>query len=298
MAISRRTFFKYCTSSAAVLGLSASHLTQLAQALNSPTGPTVLWLQGAGCTGCSVSFLDHISSIAPHDAGEVLIDVINLAYHPNIMAAAGQTAVNSAKKALDIGGYVLVVEGGIPTIFNGNACWAWTDRGKDVTFEEAVKLYASKAAAIVCMGQCSSYGGLFAAPPNPTGIKSVKELTGKNTINVAGCPPHPDWLVSVVAKLVAGIPINLDKYGRPTAIYKNRVHETCPLKGAPKTNQFGEYGKCLEDVGCRGKKDESKAPCPTNMFNGGVNFCTLAGAPCFGCTNPSFPGTKPFFEDD
>lgn len=298
MVITRRDFLKYCTGSAAALGLTTSHLAKLASALTSPTGPTVLWLQGAGCTGCSISFLDHISGTAPHNAGEVLIDVINLAYHPNIMASAGQTAVNVAETTFDQGGYVLVVEGGIPTAFGGNACWAWTDGEKDVTFEEAVNRYASRAAAIVCMGQCSSYGGIFGAPPNPTGVKSVKELTGKSTINVAGCPPHPDWLISVVAKLVAGIPINVDAYGRPSDLYSQRIHETCQLRHADEAHQLGEKGKCLEELGCRGKQSQSKGTCPTNMFNNGVNFCTIAGAPCFGCTNPDFPGTDPFFKED
>lgn len=297
MAITRRDFLRYCTGSAAALGLTTFQLSSLARALTSPGGPTVLWLQGSGCTGCSVSFLDHISGTAPKDAGEVLIDVVNLAYHPNLMASAGQTAVNVAKDAFDAGGYVLVVEGGIPTAFNGNACWAWTDKGRDVTFEEAVLQYSSRAAAIVCMGQCSAYGGMFAAPPNPTNVKSVKDVTGKTTINIAGCPPHPNWLVSVIAKLVAGIPINLDAYGRPSDLFQNRIHDTCPLKSAPEAKQYGEKNKCLEDLGCRGKQDQSKGTCPTQMFNGGVNFCTIAGAPCFGCTNPAFPGTKPFFDE-
>ncbi|MFH2001698.1 MAG: hydrogenase small subunit [Planctomycetota bacterium] len=296
MVLSRRAFLKLCTGSAAALGLTPFHLDQLAHALNAPTGPTVLWLQGAGCTGCSISFLDFISGTTPGDAGEVLIDVINLAYHPNLMASAGQTATNAAKKAYKQGGYVLVVEGGVPTAFDGNACWAWTDYNKDVTFESVVRQYAADAAAIVCMGQCSSYGGIFAAPPNPTQVKSVKELTGLTTINVAGCPPHPAWLVSVIAKLVAGIPISLDAYGRPSDIYGSRIHDTCQLRNAPEAHEYGDDGGCMEELGCRGKQSQSRGNCPTQQFNNGVNFCTIAGAPCFGCTNPAFPGTNPFFE--
>lgn len=295
MVLSRRAFLKLCTGSAAALGLTPFHLDKLAHALTSPSGPTVLWLQGSSCTGCSISFLDYISTTAPEDAGDVLIDVINLAYHPNLMASAGQTAANTAKKAYKEGGYVLVVEGGVPTAFDGNACWAWQDHNQHVTFKSAVEQFAPNAAAIVCMGQCSSFGGLFAAPPNPTQVKSVSELTGLTTINVAGCPPHPTWLVSVIAKLVAGIPVSLDAYGRPSDIYGQRIHNNCQLRYAAEAQEYGEDGKCLRELGCRGVQAQSRANCPTLQFNNGTNYCTLAGAPCFGCTNPDFPGTDPFF---
>jgi hydrogenase small subunit len=296
MVITRRAFLKYCTASAATLGLTQFDLDALAGALTGPGGPTVLWLQGSGCTGCSISFLDLISSEAPHDVGEVLIDVINLTYHPNVMAAAGQQAVNLAKKAYKEGGYVLMVEGGVPTAFDGNACWAWTDQNKDVTFEEAVKHYAANAAAIVCIGQCSSFGGLWAAPPNPTQVKSVKEITGKTTINVAGCPPHPNSMVWVIARLIAGQNIPLDAYGRPQPLYSKIIHYDCPLRYKPETHYFGEPDKCLEELGCRGKG--TRGTCATVYFNGGVNFCMGAGAPCIGCNKPTFPGSDPFFEDD
>ena len=168
MVVSRRDFLKYCTASAAALGLGASELESLASALAGPNAPTVLWLQGSGCTGCSISFLDYISSSPPQTAGDVLIDVINLAYHPNLMAAAGATAVGAVEQAHNAGGYVLVVEGGVPTAFGGNACWAWTDGRRHVTFEEAVQHLAQNAAAVMCVGQCSCFGGMWAAPPNPT----------------------------------------------------------------------------------------------------------------------------------
>jgi len=295
MGITRRDFLKYCTSSAAALGLSSFELQTLASTLNSPSGPTVLWLQGSGCTGCSISFLDYISDTSPKDAGEVLIDVINLRYHPNLMAAAGPTAVNSALQAYNAGGYVLVVEGGIPTAFGGNACWAWDYRGRHVTFEEAVLQFAGPAAAIICVGECSSFGGMWAAPPNPTGVRSVSQITGRTTINAAGCPPHPDWVVWIIAKLVAGQTIPLDSYGRPQELFASRVHDSCPLRHTQEATHFGQENRCLEHLGCRG--EATSAPCPSQYFNGGVNWCIGSGAPCLGCTSSTFPGTKAFFEE-
>src|SRR4051794_7824977 len=63
--ISRRDFFTYCRNSSAALALGATQLSSLEKAMAATTGPTVLWLQGAACTGCSVSFLNRISPTAP-----------------------------------------------------------------------------------------------------------------------------------------------------------------------------------------------------------------------------------------
>jgi hydrogenase small subunit len=294
MSISRRDFLRYCTSSAAVLGLGTMELESMAGTLAGPSAPSVLWLQGACCSGCSVSFLNHISGTAPHNAGEVLIDVINLAYHPTLMAPAGGSAVAAAAPVYSAGDYLLVVEGGVPTAFDGCACWAFSVNGKEWTFHDVVRLLAKKADAVVCVGECSSFGGVWAAPPNPGGVKPVSEVIGKQTINVAGCPPHPDWLVWVIATYLAGTPIQLDAHGRPTYIYNNEVHHRCPLRGTPYATRWGQQDWCKENIGCRGKF--TAAPCPDQFFNGGTNWCIGAGAPCIGCTSPGYPGTASFFE--
>jgi hydrogenase small subunit len=204
MGITRRDFLKYCGASAAVIGLSSLDLRLLEKALASPTAPTVIWLQGSSCTGCSISFIDRISSSAPYTTKEVLTDAVNLTFHPTLMATAGESAVANAKKAYDAGNYILVVEGGVPTLFDGHTCVVWSFGGQEVTMKEAVQQYASKAAAIICVGSCASFGGMSAAPPNVTAVQSVKTATGKSPICVAGCPPHPDWMVYVVAKLLGG----------------------------------------------------------------------------------------------
>ncbi len=293
MQVSRRSFLKYCGASAAALGLGRTAFAALVEALRNPNGPTVLWLQGAGCSGCSVSFLNHISATAPYDAADVLVNVINLAYHPTIMAAAGQTAVDAVSDAYAAGGYLLFVEGGVPTAFNGNACWAWSDGGVDVTLREAVTTLAPRAAKIVCVGTCAAFGGIPAAPPNPAAIQSVAQVTGLSTINVAGCPPHPNWIVYVIAQLVAGQSIPLDTSGRPTALYGSTIHSACPLRGTSLATSWAQTSNCKEGLGCRGRS--TRGLCPNQLFNGGVNWCVGSGSLCMGCTNSTFPGTQAFF---
>ena len=294
MEITRRDFLKYCGLTAAALGLSGSDLLRLEEALAATTGPTVIWLQGSSCTGCSVSLLNRISPSSPTTVADLLINKINLVYHPNLMGSAGQSAVEIAKAAYTKGGYILAVEGGVPTAFNGQTCWAWTYNDVDITFLKAATDLASRAAAVLAIGTCAGWGGIPAAPPNPTQVKGVSAAVGKSTINIAGCPPHPDWIVWVVAQLMLGNTIPLDSFGRPRALFSQKVHDRCPRKESNEANTFGTGG-CLKELGCRGP--ETEANCPSQLWNNRSNWCIDANAPCYGCTEPGFPGIKPFYKD-
>ena len=299
MKVSRRDFLKFCGISAATLGLSATDIMRLKEVLAHPNGPPVIWLQGSACTGCSVSFLNRISTTAPLTVADLLTSPthsINLIYHPNLMGVAGDPVVDELEKAYSRGGYVLAVEGGVPTKFGGGACLAWSHNGQDVTFQQAVLDLSSRAAAVLSVGTCSSFGGIPAAPPNPTGVKSVKAFTGKTTINIAGCPPHPDWIVWVVVQLLLNKSIFLDSRGRPQKLFSRTVHDVCPRKETDEAKYFGVDRRCLKELGCRGP--ETKANCPQVLWNGGVNWCIDANAPCLGCTNPNFPDPRPLYKHD
>jgi hydrogenase small subunit len=285
MAITRRDFVKYCGISAVALGLNSTDLLQMEELLANPNGPSVIWLQGSSCTGCSMSFLNRISTAAPATAADVLIDSINLVYHPNLMAVAGQPAAEIVKQAYTKGGYILAVEGGVPTAFGGRACYAWTYNNVDVTFQQVVTDLSAKAAGILAVGTCAAYGGIPAAGPNPTAVKSVKAVTGKTTINIAGCPPHPDWIVYVVAQLLLGKSIPVDGSGRPTALFNQTVHSQCPRNDDPE--------RCLAPKGCRGPG--TYANCPTQLWNNRTNWCVNANAPCYACTEPTFPGASSLY---
>jgi hydrogenase small subunit len=285
MKVSRRDFLKYCTASAAALGLTSA-LGPLSKALAAGGGPPIIWLSAASCTGCTFSLANRISGSAPVDLGDLLINTINLAYHPNLMGASGSLAVDALRTA-DNGSFILAVEGGIPTIYNGKTCILWSENGVDVTAMAAVNELAAKAAKIICIGTCSSYGGISAAAPNPTAVKGVKALTGKTTINIPGCPPHPDWIVWTIAQLLAGVTPTLDSSGRPTALYGSTVHSKCPRQNTAWATSPTQTGQCLINLGCKGRN--TRADCPTRKWNNGVNWCVGADALCQGCTNSTFP---------
>jgi hydrogenase small subunit len=283
MEISRRHFLSVlgASSLAAIAGPALDALALPANAKKA------IWLQGSGCTGCSVSFLNRISSVSPTSAADVLLNLVEVDYQPTIMSASGELAVSAAEAVYAQGGYVLLVEGGVPTAFGGAACWGWSMGGKDYTFLEIVNKYVSKAAATICIGTCASWGGVSAAYPNPTAVKGVAQATGKKTVNIAGCPPHPDWIVWGLAQVLAGTPVALDSYSRPTALYGRTVHDRCPREEMEETKSFGVDNRCLKEIGCKGPT--TKAPCPTGKWNNAVNWCVDSNAPCIGCTEASFP---------
>ena len=301
MQLKRRQFLKYCLGSAAALSLPVNVIGKLEKALAGDASmPTVVWLTGANCTGCTISLANRIGSSGPADVADLLVNYIDLAFHPNLMGAAGDLAVQQLEAATATdGSYILAVEGGIPTAFGGHACMLYHSNGREVTAMEAVQDLASRALVTLSIGTCASFGGIPAAGPNPTGVVSVKELTGLSTINIPGCPSHPDWIVWTVAQLLAGEPIDLDSDGRPATLFsgsQNNVHRNCPRRSREEAHTFGIAGQCLEDLGCRGP--QTQADCPTRQWNNGTNWCVGANAICLGCTENGFPDAfSPFYQE-
>lgn len=296
--IDRRSFLKYCITSATVLGLDGSVVAKLEAALakNGEGLPTVIWLACANCTGCTVSLANLIGGDAPTDVGDLLLNTIWLEYHPNLMGAAGDLAVSTLNSAA-AGDYILAVEGGIPTAFGGNTCMLWTDvTGHEVTAMEAVSWLAPGAMAVLSIGTCASFGGIPKGNPNPTGIVSVEDFTGLPVINIPGCPTHPDWIAWTVAQFLAGASIELDDRRRPRQFFSKKIHEKCPYKELEKADAFGQHELCLKELGCKGP--DTKADCYLRKWNGGTSWCMEAGSICLGCTEKKFPDEfSPFYKE-
>lgn len=61
MNISRHSFLKYCIASAADLGLNLSIIRQLEKVIAGGISlPSVIWLKGSSCSGCSISIANLI----------------------------------------------------------------------------------------------------------------------------------------------------------------------------------------------------------------------------------------------
>lgn len=296
--LTRRDFLKAVGAVASALGFGGPGMAGLREAIGGEAaqqGFPVVWLQAQGCSGCSVSLMNSIQygSIA-----DLLVETLDVKFHPTLMAASGALARSAAEDAYDAGGYVLVVEGAIPTAARGAYCSLWDG----MTALAGVRRYAGRASFIVGVGTCAAFGGVVAGAPNPTRARGLgSRFAGQRVINIPGCPVHPDWVVGTLAHVIAnGEAPALDRYGRPREFFSGKLHEKCPLKGQPEAEALGESG-CLAGLGCKGRW--CRADCPQRRWNAaapgeeGVNWCVGAGSPCYGCTEPTFPdGMSPLYQ--
>jgi hydrogenase small subunit len=300
MIVSRRDFLRAAAAAVAAGQMSRTAFGQLTKVLRNEGAPRVIWLQGAGCDGCAISFLNSIHYAS---ADALLTNTIDLEFQNNLMAAAGDLAVAAAQAASAEPGYILVVEGAIPIGASGRYCRLWPG----VTMHDALLSISQNAAFIIALGACASFGGVSSGAPNPTEAKGVGEILVGDTrlINIPGCPAHPDWLVGTITYLLTNghlPPLDADR--RPLEYFGRRIHDNCFKRrkycGEPVTaGQLGDEG-CMELLGCKGKK--SYSDCYMRKWNSsgpgeyGVNWCIGARSPCLGCVQPNFPdGMSPFY---
>lgn len=86
--ISRRDFLKFCTTMAALMGLEASGVAQVVNALETKPRLPIIWLHLQECTCCTESFIRAAHPIV----ATLLLDKISLDYTETLMAAAGEQA--------------------------------------------------------------------------------------------------------------------------------------------------------------------------------------------------------------
>lgn len=288
----RRGFLKMAAALVANLAWPTTSINAVAEALQSIAegAQPVIWLQGQSCSGCSVSFLNS----AYPDVARVITHFVSVQYHQTLAAATGEVALQALESAIGAGGYLLVVEGGVPTTMP-EAC-----RVGEEPFSEQLVRAAKGAAAVVALGTCASFGGIPAAPPNPTGSAGVRGYLTQAAVRtpvvtLPGCPAHPDWLVGTIVQYVrSGVP-ELTETGCPKAFYGTNIHAHCPqfynYDAGKFASTFGEDG-CLFKLGCMGIRTE--ADCSMRRWNNKTNWCVEAGAPCIGCARPEFAQQQDF----
>ncbi len=294
--IDRRTFLKFCSMMAASLGLEATMVPAIVNAMETKPRLPVIWLHGLECTCCSESFIRSSHPIAQ----DVVLNMISLDYDDTLQAAAGDQAEEIRRKLIKEhpGEYVLAVEGNAPTKDGGVYC---TIGGE--TFESILHETADKAKAIIAWGSCASNGCVQNAAPNPTGAQPVHKLiSGKPIIRVPGCPPIAEVMTGVLTYILTfdRLP-DLDRIGRPKMFYGQRLHDKCYRRPFFDAGQFVEAwddegakkGWCLYKMGCRGPMTYHS--CSTMKWNGGVSWPIGSGHGCIGCSEVGFWDNGPFY---
>lgn len=285
--ISRRDFIKISSAAAAILGINQiSFAKEFLKNERQTKNPAVVWIEGQDCAGCTESVL---TSTVP-DLKDILLDVVTFRFHPTLMAGTGEVAIDPLLSAIDEGGFVLVVEGSIPSIdprYNEVAGFS---------IEQILITAARNAEAVLAVGACATFGGVPGL--GVTEAKGVdfflnKHNVNKPLINLPGCPVHPIWFFDTVIDYLSGNPINLDGNKRPKKHYGKVIHSECERR--PYYNQNltlkdwndpAQKDYCLINKGCQGWK--AHADCHVIKWNQGVNWCVGNNAPCIACVEPDF----------
>jgi hydrogenase small subunit len=301
--VSRRDFVEFCTKLmiAAPVGLAITKQAwagEVAKEVAKLQRPSVVWLEFQDCTGCTETLL----RTSRPSVDELIFNVISLDYHETLMPGAGKQAEQALRAATEgkEGKYFVVCEGSIPTKDDGNYLKIAGRKGTDLLQD-----IGGKAAAIIAMGSCASWGGIPSSGDNPTGAVGVSELVrGVPIVNIPGCPPNPYTLIGTILEIMrTGAPPQLDAELRPKFAYDRVIHEQCPRRAHFDSGRFAQVfgddghrqGWCLYKLGCKGP--DTHASCSVRQFNEVPDVWPIGiGATCVGCTEKSVAFKVPIFE--
>ena len=264
----------------------------------------ILWLQSAGCGGCTMSLLTAESPGLFDALGDAGLEFL---WHPALSEASGG-AVREMLSEVEAGAIpldILCVEGSILTGPRGTGRFQMLS-GTGRSMLDWVQSLAPLASHVVAVGTCAAFGGVTSAGGNPAGAVGLQfdgaapggvlgsgfaARAGLPVINVAGCPTHPGWVIETLLMIAAQElhADSLDAFARPLFYTENLVHHACPK------NEFYEYkasaeapgqmGCMMEHLGCVGT--QAAGDCNIRGWNGGSS-CTRAGYACIDCTAPEF----------
>jgi len=270
----------------------------------------MLWLQGSGCGGCTMAVLERGPS---GWFDELRRFGIHLLWHPAFSAESAEeavgvlNAVRDGKVALDL----LVLEGAVARGPAGSGRFHRV-AGTSKTMLSWIRELAPRARDVVAVGSCAAFGGVPAAGCNPTDVIGLqfegsarggvlgtefRSVRGHPVVNIAGCAPHPGWIMETLLALIAGDlgAADLDGYGRPKFIADHLAHHGCPrnefyeFKASAET--LSQRGCLMEHLGC--KATQAVGDCNQRSWNGGGS-CVRGGFACIACTSPGFENAQNF----
>ena len=270
----------------------------------------LIWLQAGSCGGCTMAALEAGSRSFIEDLATFGVEIL---WHPALSEETGDEALAILEKAasgetpLDL----LCVEG---SILRGPEGSGKFNRFGDSTLLDWTARLAARARFCVAIGACAAFGGIPAGAPNPTDAvglqyegafaggalgEDYRSLEGLPVVNVAGCAPHPGWILETLAALALGdlAAADLDALGRPKFFAQTLAHHGCGrneyYEFKASATKLSELGCLMEHLGC--KATQAVGDCNQRGWNGSGS-CTAGGFPCIACTTPGFEATRGFLE--
>ena len=213
----------------------------------------VLWMTtGLSCEGDSVAMTSATNPSLEDIILQAIPGMPKVVVHNQVVDYAvgqeyAQAWFDAEKGELDP--FVLVIEGSLGNEeINGEGHWTGfavnPENGQPITMNEWIDRLAPKAAAVVAVGTCATYGGIPAMKNNPTGAMGVpdylgwswKSKAGLPIVCIPGCPAQPDNMTETLLYLalhLAGLAPapELDEALRPKWLFGRTVRESCNRAG-------------------------------------------------------------------
>ena len=238
----------------------------------------LLWLSSLSCYGNVHSFFNYKYI-------NKFLEDFEFIYHPSIESQYTIADVASNDLECDI----LLIDGTLEKgLFKG-----------DYLIHDIIVHYAQKVKKIITVGTCASFGGIFLNnDSNRYGFLYKKGDTHDlyksfqhKTINISGCPIHPEALANTLYAIKNNFQIPLDKYKRPKEFFAYTVHNGCVrneyFEYKIDNYEFGNLEGCMfYNHGCQAPY--TNGSCNKILWNE-TSSKTRSGHPCLGCTEPNFP---------
>ena len=207
----------------------------------------VIWLTtGLSCEGDSVAMTGATNPSLEDIITGAIPGMPRVVVHNTVLAVEQGAEFMQAwydAEAGKLDPFVVVLEGSVPNEkINGDGHWTGMGvnpaNGQPITTNEWIDRLAPKAAAVVAVGTCATYGGIPAMKNNPTGAMGLCDYLGWNwkskagipVVNIPGCPAQGDntteTLMYLVFALAGMAPVpELDQAHRPKWLFERTAHE-------------------------------------------------------------------------
>ncbi len=234
--------------------------------------PTVLWMECGACSGESMAILGAEGRGKQGDTLPAFLEQhgVRLLWHPSLslesprQAAAMMSRIAAGEQPLTL----LCVEG---SIIHGPSGTGRFDTFEGRPKRDLVAELCEHADYVLAMGSCASFGGIPAAPPNPsesTGLQYTNSVpgglldpdwrsrAGLPVINLSACPTDATTMIGTMTAIIEGSELELDRMGRPA----------------------------------------QQKPCLSEPTEKRCRTADKVGYACYGCIGPKFPLPKALFK--
>lgn len=267
MALTRRQLLQ-CLAATACGGSILQALEEIAHALAEHDAPSpVIWINEGGD---HLNFLGQLGSDIP-TLLELAVTRWNLVHYEPLGVGATETMVAPNSAA------IVILE-----VLPAESVPAHPDHWPFNAI--------AQAKALILLGSDACFGGVRWPNSEVERLERYCREHSTPVIKLPGVPVPPHHLLGTLGHLeLVGFP-RLDRFRRPTLYYGETVCQRCERRGDLERGHFAEWfgdAGCLALLGCKGPITHNS--CAVQKWNGGVNWCVGAGAPCAGCSEPGYP---------